>query len=133
VAISSPYRKIALLHTKHRDHYGEDGPVLVVQAPSITLNPTLNQELIAEAIADDPKARSEWDATFRVGLLSFLDDATIDAAIDYSRPLEIEPLYGKTYSAWERWRCESAEDIYMDEPRCTHQRNTENMLRSASG
>ena len=34
IGISTPYRKIGLLHQKHRDHFGIDGDdVLVVQGP----------------------------------------------------------------------------------------------------
>src|SRR5262249_40954658 len=31
IGISTPYRKLGLLHAKHRDHFGVDGDVLVVQ------------------------------------------------------------------------------------------------------
>src|SRR5262249_129161 len=40
VSISSPYRRLGLLHAKHRDYFGQDGDdVLVVQADTATLNP----------------------------------------------------------------------------------------------
>jgi hypothetical protein len=91
IAISTPYRKIGLLHQKYRDHFGVDGDdVLVVQGPSTAFNPQLSQVQIDAAIADDPEgARAEWEATFRSDLSAFLDDATIDAAIDHNRPLEL--------------------------------------------
>src|SRR5262249_52365098 len=40
IGISSPYRKAGLLHKKHKAHFGKDGDVLVIQAPTRTLNPT---------------------------------------------------------------------------------------------
>ena len=93
IGISTPYRKIGLLHQKHRDHFGIDGDdVLVVQGPSTAFNPQLTQSEIDAAIADDPDgARAEWEASFRSDLAAFLDDATIEAAIDHARPLELPP------------------------------------------
>ena len=93
IGISTPYRKIGLLHQKHRDHFGVDGDdVLVVQGAARTFNPTLAQAQIDAAIVDDPEgARSEWEATFRTDLASFLDEATIDAAVDHDRPLQLPP------------------------------------------
>jgi hypothetical protein len=42
IGISTPYRKMGLLHQKHRDYFGVDDPdVLVVQGASKTFNPSL--------------------------------------------------------------------------------------------
>src|SRR5262249_9242664 len=43
VGISTPYRKLGLLHQKHRDHFGvdDDDGVLVVQGASRVFNPSL--------------------------------------------------------------------------------------------
>ena len=42
IGISTPYRRMGLLHTKHRDHYGvSDDDVLVVQGSSKAFNPSL--------------------------------------------------------------------------------------------
>ena len=101
VGISSPYRKVGLLHQKHRDHFGKDGDVLVIQAPTAVLNPTINLGVIIRAQKDDPEAaRAEWDAQFRADLSSLLDDAAIDAAIDNGRPAELPPRKGITYQAF---------------------------------
>jgi hypothetical protein len=53
VGISTPYRKVGLLHQKWRDHFGQDDDdVLVVQGPSTTFNPaTLTQSEIDAAVA----------------------------------------------------------------------------------
>jgi len=75
IGISTPYRKLGLLHQKHRDHYGQDGDdVLVVQGSSETFNAILSQMVIEAQRAADPQAAlSEWDAQFRddIGALSF--------------------------------------------------------------
>jgi hypothetical protein len=92
VGISTPYRRTGLLFQKHRDHYGQDGDILVVQGPSTAFNPTLSQSKIDAAISADPDgASSEWEATFRRDIAAFLGDQTIDAAVDHSRPLELPP------------------------------------------
>ena len=101
IGISTPYRKTGLLYQKWRDHFGVDGDdVLTVQGSATAFNPTLSQGQIDAAIADDPEgARSEWEATFRTDLASFLDEATIDAAVDHDRPLQLPPR-GRSYVAF---------------------------------
>ncbi len=102
IAISSPYRKIGLLHQRHRDYFGiDDNSVLVVQGESKQFNPTLDDEVIRLSRADDPEsALAEWDGLFRTDLSQFLDDATIDAAIDFGRPLELPPRDGVVYECF---------------------------------
>ena len=93
IGISSPYRRLGLLHTKHRDHFGQAGDdVLVVQGGTATFNPTIDARMIEQARASDPEAASsEWDAEFRSDIASLLDDAVIDASIEHGRPLELPP------------------------------------------
>jgi Terminase large subunit, T4likevirus-type, N-terminal len=102
VSISTPYRKLGLLHQKHRDHYGVPGDeVLVVQGKSTDFNPLLSEDSINQALADDPEgSRAEWEATFRSDLSAFLDDTAIECAIDHSRPLELPPRHGVRYFAF---------------------------------
>lgn len=80
---SSPHSRRGHLWEMHRAHYGRDGDrVLVVQAGGPVLNPTIDQELVAQAREEDPvAARSEWDAEFRGDLSQFLDDELVDRAI----------------------------------------------------
>lgn len=50
ICVSSPYAKRGALYTTWKHHFGKDGdPVLVWQAPSLTMNPTLAAEAIARA------------------------------------------------------------------------------------
>jgi hypothetical protein len=102
VAISSPYRRTGLPAAKHRDHYGKDSPdCLVIQSPSFSLNPTLDQKTIAEAYAADPvSASAEYGAEFRTDLQSLLADDVIDRAVDYGRPLEMARQQGVRYRAF---------------------------------
>jgi Phage Terminase len=93
IAISSPYRKLGLLHQKYRDNFGiNSDDVLVVQGPTKLFNPTISDEVIAAQSQDDPtSASSEWGAEFRSDISTFLDDELIDAAIEHGRPLELPP------------------------------------------
>jgi Terminase large subunit, ATPase domain len=102
ISISTPYRKLGLLHQKWRDHYAQDDPdVLVVQGASSTFNPLLTPEVIAAQRAADPEgALAELDADFRIDVSSFLDDSLIDRAIDHGRPLELPPVSTRRYSAF---------------------------------
>jgi hypothetical protein len=104
-AISTPYRKLGLLHQKHRDHYGVDGDdVLVVKGSTKLFNPSLPDKVIAtQRQADPTAASSEWDAEFRDDICSFLDDQLIEQCIEYGRPLELPPaktLFGSIYKAF---------------------------------
>src|SRR6516165_5777404 len=55
VSISSPYRRIGLLHAKHKRHFGvDDDGVLVVQGSSKQFNGTLDDAAIAAQQEADP-------------------------------------------------------------------------------
>jgi hypothetical protein len=96
IGISTPYRKLGLLHQKHREHFGQDGErVLVVQGSTSVFNPSIaDEEVTAQRNADPTAAASEWDAEFRTDISSYLDDASVEAAIEYGRPLEV-PFAGR--------------------------------------
>src|SRR5262249_24207638 len=102
IGISTPYRKLGLLHQKWRDHFGvDDDGVLVVQGASRVFNPSLSDAVLAAQRAADPTAAdAEWDALFRSDIGAFLDDELIDAAIDHGRPLELPPVDGVIYRAF---------------------------------
>jgi hypothetical protein len=84
IGISSPYRRGGLLYEKWKAHFGkDDDDVLVIQAPSRTLNPTLDQKIIDAAMARDPQvARAEWLAQWRDDVSTFLPREVIDNAVD---------------------------------------------------
>ncbi len=98
IALSSPYAKRGILWDTYKRHYGGDSArILVAQAPSRTMNPTLPQSVIDEAMADDPEAaRAEFLAEFRSDISSFLDVELIERATR-SRPLELPPRDGEQY------------------------------------
>jgi hypothetical protein len=91
IGISSPYRKSGLLWNKYRKHFGwDDDDVLIIQAATRTLNPTIDQAFIDQALADDPiGARAEWLAEFRSDIAGYADFELIDAAVD--RGISVRP------------------------------------------
>jgi hypothetical protein len=83
IGISSPYRKLGLLYKKFKKHFGKNDDVLVIQAPTRSLNPTIPQSLIDRELADDPAgASAEWMAQFRDDIGGWLALETIEAAVD---------------------------------------------------
>ena len=62
-----------------------------VVAGAEVFNPTIDLALVARARADPSAAVAEWHGEFRADLLQLLGDATIEAAVDYGRPLELPP------------------------------------------
>lgn len=83
IGISSPHKKSGLLYERWREHYGQKGDVLVIRAPSLTMNPTLDKKLIDKEIERDPAVgRAEWLAEWREDLASYIDRALIEAAVD---------------------------------------------------
>jgi hypothetical protein len=84
IAISSPYRKAGLLWEKYKKHFGKDGDdVLVIQAASQQLNPTLPTSAVERAYETDPAAASsEMGGQFRDDIGSYVPTELIEAAVD---------------------------------------------------
>lgn len=102
LVISSPHRKVGLLHNAFRKYHGNDEATrgLYIQAESRELNPTLDEAAIAEALEDDPGAgQSEYLGLFRADLEGFLDDALVDGAIIPNRR-ELPRVAGVRYVAF---------------------------------
>ena len=100
IGISSPHRKAGLLYEKWREHYGQDGDVLVVRAPSIALNPLLDAKEIDAEIARDPAVgNSEWNALWRDDLATFISRDLIEAAVDSGVTVR-PPIQGVSYKCF---------------------------------
>jgi hypothetical protein len=71
----------------------------VVRAPSITLNPTLDQSVVDQAFADDPAlAAAEWMAEFRTDIEGFVDYEVAAACVGGHH--EMAPLSQHRYHAF---------------------------------
>jgi hypothetical protein len=80
IGLSSPWARRGILWERYRRYYGTDGPVLIWQASTATMNPSLATSVLAEADADDPEASSsEYGAEFRADLESYVSMDTLDA------------------------------------------------------
>jgi hypothetical protein len=102
VGISTGYRRVGLLYSKHRDHFAQDNDdVLVVSGATETFNPLIDPALIRAAEQADPEAAaSEWRGAFRSDISEFLSDELIERCIDYERALELPPRRGYFYNCF---------------------------------
>jgi len=98
---SSPYRASGALHQAYQEHYGKDSSdVLVIRAPSRTLNPTLPQAFVDRELKRDPVGgRAEYLAEFRSDIAGFLSEEWITAA-SREEGTDIAPADGVSYVAF---------------------------------
>ena len=100
IAISSPYARRGVLWNTHKAHFGKEGRVLVAQAPSRTMNPTLPQRVVDDAMKDDAaRASAEYMALFRSDIEQFLAVDVVEAA-QRGKPLELPKQAGVQYKAF---------------------------------
>ena len=98
IAISSPYSKHGIMYEMHRECFGKDDPdVLVWQAETRTMNPTISEQLIQRELERDPdSASAEWLAKFRDDLESAFSVEAVRACIVPGRD-ELPPSTGISY------------------------------------
>jgi hypothetical protein len=98
---SSPHARRGALWEAYRKHYGQDGdPVLVWQAPTRAMNPSVPQAYIDRHMADDPaRARAEYFAEFRTDVETFISREVVDAAIVPGRR-ELPRIEGARYTGF---------------------------------
>jgi hypothetical protein len=80
---SSPHARRGALWEAYRKHFGKDGdPVLVWQASTRAMNPSVPQAYIDSHMAEDPaRAQAEYYAQFRTDVETFISREVVDAAI----------------------------------------------------
>ncbi len=102
IVISSPHRKVGLMYRLYKQYYGDqgNGRGLFIQASTRTLNPTIGEEVITEAMNSDPEAaRSEWLAEFRSDLTEAFPGADITLATQPGRRM-LPRMPGQRYVAF---------------------------------
>jgi len=100
IALSSPYARRGVLWDQYRRHFGHESPVLVAQAPSMTMNPTLPQRVVDDAMKDDSaRACAEYLAQFRSDIASLIDPDLIERA-QRPKPKELPAARGTQYVAF---------------------------------
>ena len=101
LCISSPYARRGALWEAYRQHYGRGGdPVLVWQADTRTMNPTVDPRVIDAAYeTDTASAAAEYGAEFRRDIESFVAREALDAVVMPGRR-ELPPVAGVPYVAF---------------------------------
>jgi len=98
---SSPYAQRGALFDAFRRNFGrDDAPALVWKAPTRTMNPTVPQSVIDDAMERDPaSAAAEYGAEFRADVEGFVGRDVVDAAVSPGRR-ELPPFSENLYSAF---------------------------------
>ena len=100
LCISTPYARRGALWDAHRRHYGQDGdPVLVWQAPTRAMNPTVDEGIVAaEYERDEAAAAAEYGAEFRRDVETFISREAVEGVVVPGRR-ELPPVRGVQYVA----------------------------------
>jgi len=100
IALSSPYARRGALWDAYRRHFGKDGTVLVAQAPSLTMNPSLPARIVEQALERDPvSASAEYLAQFRDDISAFISRDMLDNNTR-AHTMILPPRGGNAYRAF---------------------------------
>ena len=100
IALSSPYARRGALWDAYRRYFGHEGAILVAQAPTLTMNPTLPQRIVDQALERDPAAAAaEYLAQFRDDIAAYITRDLVDSNAR-PRPLILPPVLGVHYSCF---------------------------------
>jgi hypothetical protein len=100
--ISSPYARRGELWNAYDRHFGAKGDpaILVAQAASRTMNPSLPQSVVDRAMERDPSsANAEYMAQFRTDIESFISIEAVRACLS-KNVVERSPKSGLSYIAF---------------------------------
>ena len=101
LALSSPYARRGVLWNQYKKFWGVDSDrVLVWQADSLSMNPSLAPEVIKQAYEEDKaRASAEWGGLFRRDIESFIDREALEACVVTDRK-ELSYLSSYSYSSF---------------------------------
>jgi len=91
---SSPCARRGVLYQAYKKHFGKDGsPVLVWKAATRLMNPSVPQQFIDDALADDPAhATAEYMAEFRTDVEAFVSIEAVEAVTSTGVRMDITTL-----------------------------------------
>jgi hypothetical protein len=97
---TTPYARKGIVYTTWKRHWAQDGdPILVWRAPTRTMNASVPQATVDEAMELDPaSAASEYGAEFRTDVETYISKEVVDAAVVCGR-FELPRLPGVVYVA----------------------------------
>ena len=100
IGISTPYSRAGVLFEMFKNYYGKvDGP-LIWKAPTRTMNPTIDKQLIENSLKEDPQAASaEWEAEWRQDIEAFISQDLVEAVTVPGR-FELPKAEGVRYYAF---------------------------------
>ncbi|WP_442510564.1 hypothetical protein SH528x_002189 [Novipirellula sp. SH528] len=95
ICISSPYARKGWCYQQHKRHHGnETAKTLVWNVPSRTMNPTLPQRIVDEAMAEDMQAaKSEYLAEFRDDVADYIPREVVEAVVARGMPQRMPRPY----------------------------------------
>jgi len=101
ICISSPYARKGWCYSTYKKHFANNaGKTLVWNCPSRTMNPSLLQCVIDEAMAEDRAAAlAEYMGEFRDDVAEFLPRGIVEQFVVKGR-IEISPQPGNRYAAF---------------------------------
>jgi hypothetical protein len=111
---SSPKDMQGIVFDLHRKHYGKDGDpkILVVQAASRELNPSLRETVVARAYEADPtRAEAEYGGQFREPVSAYVERSIVERAVEKGMQRRT-PLPGIAYFAFLDSASGSGTDSY---------------------
>lgn len=93
IAITSPYARRGWTYTTWKKNWGNDnGKTLVWMSPSRTMNPTLPQSVVDDALEEDrAAAQSEFLGMWRDDVATFLDRGVIESLVVKGRTELLPP------------------------------------------
>jgi hypothetical protein len=83
IMISTPYDRSGVVFETYSRNFGKaEASTLVWKSPTRVLNPTISEETVAQALAEDSvSARAEWLAEFRADVESFVSLEAVQALV----------------------------------------------------
>ena len=101
IALSSPYARRGVLWENYRRYFSkDDSRILVAQAPTLTMNPTLPPDIVDAAYEEDPQsAAAEYGAQFRSDIESYVSREAVEAVTIPGR-IELPPARNNYYHAF---------------------------------
>jgi hypothetical protein len=113
ICASSPYARRGALWDAYKRYFGkDDAPVLVWQAATRVMNPTVPQSVIDQAMERDAaSASAEYLAQFRLDIEAFISREAVEACVD-TGVYERAPLLGVRYCGFTDAAGGSGQDSY---------------------
>lgn len=100
IALSSPYARRGVLYQTYKDYFGRNSEILVAQAPTRTMNPTIPKSIVDRSLLEDRSmAQAEYLAEFRTDVEAFISHEVVEQAMRQN-PLELAPDYKTKYRAF---------------------------------